>query len=332
MSNIVYSFESDSAFFRVDDLFDKQIEMHSAKITESLYGDLPTIELVFSCGNDEDLYPINHVLTGKLVTRNGYENSFEGFIYSIERNLNKVTMKLLLCDSGFTKDTFVTKYTNITDAIKSTWQRDITCFSDGSIKTDVLDYQDPHYIYQRNTTNYQLCTKLCKSFKYNTVFGYGMSDLIFVDLSNPKVKKDCKLKESDTVKLMSTPTWSDPKLYAINKVTYEDYNTDQVEYEVDPNHINVRFYSKSYTVDTVYKELLGNYLYNSKLESLKNTIHLQSKILYDYQLGDFVELKSNSLNFQNTFISKRVITLDKAKVTVDYRIQSIDPWTYSSDM
>lgn len=314
----IYPF-SEGGSFVLNKLFDHDIEVHSLKITESLYGSVPTIELKFGCSDEEELPEIGEEFTGSLKTDSGYENKIQCYLYSVQKSLNHITMNFLCCKPKFMKDRVVTKYTSIDDAISSTWQLDRL----DSVKTDILRFTNSHYIYQRNDTNYNLCTKLSKSYKYNTVFGYTLSGIKFIDLND--VKNVGEMDEKGMIALTQPSSWSDPKLYSLGDIKFIDYNNSP-QFESDGNHVMVNMYTDQIDTDNAYKDLIGNFLYNSKLGTTKNISSFKSNKLMDYQLGDFINIDSDQNNYQCNYLSKKIIEVNLGEVKVNYDFQSINPY------
>ena len=311
-----YLVSNDGSSFRIDKLFDEDIELLKVHIEEGLYGDIP--DIVVNLKTDKELCKINQEFTGSLISKDGYTNKFKCFVYDITYNLNEMEIKFMCCLPKFTKDRVVTKYTTIDNAIQSTYQLDRL----DDVKTDLLDFSDPWYIYQKNETNYHLCRRLCKSYKHNTVFGFLLSGLRFRDLLT--WKPEVILRDKVDINLQSPSNWIHPKLYD-QELKFVDYNSNVVEFEKDPNHQFVEYYEDIIPVNNIYKELIGNFLFNQRLELSKNINEFQLKFLPVYQVGDFVKIPSEQIIFNNCFISHRIIDMTKADISVHYTIQSIDP-------
>jgi hypothetical protein len=307
---------NDGSVLDIKELFEKDIEMYSVNIKESLYGDLPELNVKFKT-DDDTICKVNDRLTCSLKSGEGAEWKFNAFIYDQKYINNIMEIKTICWDQKFTKDKFTTKYTSIKNAIESTCFSEIIGNPDSATKSDIMDFKDPFYLYQRNETNYHFCTRLCKSYKYNTVFGYVLDGLIFVDLSS--WKKDIELKDRSDISLVTPSTWTESKLFE-EKVEYIDYSNGK-----DPNHVIVKFYEDMIPVNKEYKELVGNGLFNRKLYNSKNVNTFQMKYIPQFRVGQFAKIPSEQIRFNECFISERVVDFDKANVSVSFTIQSINP-------
>lgn len=307
---------NDESSLDIKGLFDKDIEIHSAVIKEELHGDLPDLEISFST-DDPDISEINKKYECSLKSGEGAEWKFGAFVYDMSYQNNGMTLKMICWDPKFTKEKFTTKYTSIKNAIESTCCAEIVGNPESATNTDILNFKDPSALYQRNETNHHFCTRMCRSFKYNTVFGYVLDGLLFVDLNS--WKKDIELKERAEINLIAPSSWSESKLYN-QKVEYIDYSKGK-----DPNHVTVRFYEKTFTVNNDYKELIGNNLYNTKLIASKNTSTFTMNYLPQFRVGQFATIPSDQIKFNECFISGRIVEFNKSKVSVTFTIQSINP-------
>jgi hypothetical protein len=326
MSKIFKSY--DKSEFYINNLFELNIDIHNIKITESLFGDIPTIELQFNCDPD-DLkdYKINKVLTGTLTSPDGFTNTINGFIYKLTLDLNEVTMGIMNCDPEFTKNKVVSKYLKIDNAVDSTWKRGRYIERKRpQVKTDINFADDGlHSIYQRMESNYTFCNRLCRSYKHNTVYGFLFDGLRFLDLDNLGTE-ECEVHDQSGWKLMNPPQWSDSKFYD-NDVDYIDYNHKSPEYELDPNHTIVSLYGRQVVVDSIYKELVGNFLYNDRLSHSKQVANFKCHYLDKVQVGDYFKLKSKQIEFNDVFLSKRIIEFRESSTEVSYEVRSIKPWS-----
>lgn len=308
---------NDGSIFYVSELFDKEFEIISIKIEERLFGDIPTIDIKLRC--NEQPCQVDDLVKGYLISKDGLKTEFSGFVYTVEYMNNELTAKILCCSPDFVKNKFVTKYTTIDNAIESTSQ--MARIDNPLIKTDLLDFQDPWYIYQKNITNYKLCTKLCTAYKHNTIFGYLMNGLLFKDLANwtPEIEAT----DRDQINLTNPTSWQKPKMYD-QQMNFTDYNSKTPEYEVDENHTFVTQYETIIPTNVPYKELIGNFVYNQRLANSQNTNNFKQTFISDWSVGQFIKIKSPQINFKNCFISARTINISKALPQVEFTIKSIE--------
>ena len=309
-----------SYFYLVEPkLFDDDMELISVHFEEKLYGDIATFDI--KCKTNKQLVNIGDKIKAKLITVNGYCNDIEGYVYNFTYNLNE-SQKVLCCDSKLTRGNVITKYTSIDNAIESTYL--LARLDNPKVKTDLMKFSDPWYIYQKNETNYSLCKKLCMSYKHNTVFGFLLSGLKFKDLKNwiPEIVAN----DQGEINLVNQPSFGDPKLYS-QTVDYNNYNTDapDMENEYDESHKQILMYSSMAVMNPVYEDLIGNYLFNQRLAVSKNTNNFRMSYIPDWQVGDFIKINSDQIRFKECFISSRIIDYSTANVGVSLTIQSINP-------
>lgn len=305
----------DESSFALGELFDGEgIEFKSLRVSESLFGTIPEIELVYR--GDNEFFKVNDEVKGELKSSTGRSNKFKGFVYGMKYSLNEYTINILCCDRSFTKDRAVTKYTSVDNAINALSRMQRV----GSVKSDLLEFQDPYYIYQRNETNYHLCSRLCFSYKRNTVYGFLLDGLRFVDLNS--YSPVTTLTDGTDMKLESNPSWADPKLYG-EVVEQADYNAEEPVYERDDNHRAISMYEDIVMVDSPYEELIGNYLHNQRLSTSRSVYNFTLKNLPDYQVGDFLKIKSPSINFSECYVTGRTIDCTMSEMKVNVSIQSI---------
>lgn len=306
---------SDGSSLEIKDLFDKEIEIMSATITEGLYGDLPELDVSFST-DDPDASEVNKKYECSLKSGDGSEWKFSAFVYDMSYKENNMKLKMICWDQKFSRDKFTTKYTSIKNAIESTCCSKLVGNPESVLNTDI-SFSGDSALYQRNETNYHFCNRLCQSYKYNTVYGFVLDGLLFVDLKS--WKKEIELNDRAEVSLITPSSWSEPKLYK-QDIEYIDYSKGK-----DPNHTTVRFYESTVTVNNDYKDIIGNMMYNTKLMNSKNISTFTMKYIPQYRVGQFAAIPSDQIKFNECFISRRVVDFNKSKVDVTFTIQSINP-------
>lgn len=319
---------NDDSAFRIDGLFDDKVEVFEVTITEDIGGEIATISLkadiknlegtVKPTGNyDNFSYKVNQEFKGTLISgKHGTSFKFECFLYDLKYYTQAVEMKFLCCKPKFTKENVVTKYTTIDNAIQSTWQLARL----DKVKTDLMNFEDPWYLYQMNETNYSFNKRLCMSYKHDTVFAYCIDGLQIIDWTQwvPGIE----LRDQVDVNLKIGSGFFEPKLYE-QKIDYIDYNADDVEYEKDPNHHFTKMYQDVIPVNSVYKELIGNFLYNKRFLIKKRTNYMEMNYLPGWHIGDPVKIKSTQLVYKEFFITGRIVEFRKSEVKVHFTLQSI---------
>lgn len=306
---------TDGSEFRLLEIFDNDFEFISAHIEESLYGDITRIE--FRCLCDTKIVELLKKYKGYLKSKTGKKWEFECFCYQISYDNKYLEAKFMCSKIEFTRNIVTTKYTTIDNAIQSTWQLNRL----DTVKTDLLSFDRDHFFYQMSETNYNLCTKLCFSYKYNTVFGYLLNGLKFIDLK--AWKKEIELNDQVDIKLEQPASWTSGKLYE-STVNIIDYNHSSPEYEIDSNHRIVGNYDQLLFCDTTYKDLIGNYLYNRRLKLMKQSNIFRLNYLPDFEVGTYVKINSTQIRYSNCFVSKRIINMEQSRLEIVIQIQSIE--------
>jgi len=302
---------SNGSTLGLEKLFDNNIVINSVKLSEAMYGELPTMDLDFDFNEDpksgNTTLKVNDVLKGYLVYPNNQKEEFSGYVYSFNYYYNKMIVKLILVDPDMLKTVQSTDYSGIIKAIQGTYK--------GTILTQ-LSYSDPvnNDVYQRLESNYEFCTRCCWMYRYNNVFGYSLSGLKFIDLNNYRPIDE--VNADANFHISNIPEYTDPKLY--DQEVIETNVIGDEEY-----HYNINFYNRIYTVDRAYSDAMNNYLHNTRFKTSKLNFNAQSKYLFPYKLGDMIKVESSQLNINDTFISKRIIDIQKSDLTVYYTLQSI---------
>jgi hypothetical protein len=259
---------------------------------------------------DHDLVKISDVVEGKLINEDGFEFQIKGYVYAISYINNICVIKILCVDPSFLRTPHTNSFSSITDAINSLYPGDIEVNTQSDLLNDIP-------IYQIGESNYSLCTKLAKSFKKSTIFGYGLGSMRFNDLKNFESKYDFGAKVD--LKEVTPPELNDPKLYNFD-INFIDYSSGK-----DPNHVLVEFNNKVYPVNKKYQDLIGNYLFNSKLKVTKNIGNYELRYLPPVQICDGVTVQNRDLSIEKLFVSHREIMINYNELRVNLTLQSIEP-------
>jgi len=309
-----YIVNNEETKFRIKELFDKEIELISIVICETLYGSIADVELNANIKELDEDFKLNKEYNCSLIDQYGNVTEFKCFCAFLSFVDNFLQMKFLCCDKDFTKKSLVNKFKNIDDAIKSASK--MQRLDNPLIKTDLLEFNDPYYIYQTNEANNRFCTRLCWSYKHYTTFGYLLNGLKFIDLKS--WKPDLELIERRDIRLLEPASWNRNKKLD-EDIKYIDYSNGR-----DPNHILIKFFDQTIVADTPYKFLIGNKLFNEKLVQFSQKNKFEVKFYPGWTVGTFVNLKpSPQINFIECIITSRRIKFEKASVSTLYGIQSI---------
>lgn len=289
-------------------IFDSRCMFISYLSKENILGELPQVELKIKC--DEDVCNILDEVTGSLVDGNGNSTNWTGYVYSVSYLNNECTIKIIAAPIKFVRDKVTTSYSSITDTIKSLAPGDFISNTESDLLNDIK-------IYQLNESNYKLCTRCSAAFKKNSIFGYGLGSLRILDLSNLVSKADFGAKVDFNE--IDYPELTDPTLY--------EFNTEFIDYSEgnDPNHTFVIFNDHLICVNTEYKDLIGNFMYNKRFKTTKNIANYKYNSLTPINICDCVTIENKDTNIKNCFVTSKITSIEYTKLTTSVSIQSIDP-------
>lgn len=305
---------NDRSKFYISDLFDRS-DWESCKVTieESMFGDIPEIRLEMHC--KKPICTNNEEFTGWLMDKNGNKELFNCFVLDFTFNNKISNITLLCCKPKFTKDNVVTKYSTIDNAIQSTWQLNILKLPK-DFQSDIMQLDSDHYYYQKNITNYNLCSRLCKCYKKDVLFGYGINGLTLMDLQQWKpINQGNPFIDMKDINLNGNNDYVDPKLYQMNN-SFVDYSKGK-----DPNHQLVLYYQQLIPVDNAYKDVIGNMLYNQRYDTSMRLANFRMNYYQKIRIGDGLEIQSPLNKYPEARVTKRVINIDDNAIKVDYTIQ-----------
>ena len=66
-------------------------------------------------------------------------------------------------------------------------------------------------------------------------------------------------------------------------------------------------------------------MYNTKLMNSKNVSTFTMKYVPQFRVGQFTEIPSDQIKFNECFISKRVVEFNQSSINVTFTVQSINP-------
>ena len=245
------------------------------------------------------------------------EDVEDGFIYTIpifitdiSTQMNIVSIKFFCIPEKdfFSKKTTDTKKTDIKATIEALYpgKKDIRCETDiqGS---DIL-------FYQNKETNQEMLTRLCYSFKKDSIFCFGFEGLMIKETMGEKNSKG-KTEPDDEMVLRSNSEYMQissftnryfPDLYKLPLNIWEDTESlEAIKDYTDLEPINSRTvfkYSSSNSVATPYYQLFENLSYNQSY--MNSDIFSELKIVNmadipRYKIGDVIKYQNQTDVYEN---------------------------------
>lgn len=306
----------DQSYIQINKLFELDIEIFDITIEESMMDG--SVTLIHLTGQSEAIpCKVNDVFTGTLYSgMHGCTWNFECFVYDIKFHNHSLKIDFACCKQKFLKDNVVAKYTSIDGAIKSTWQ-----LARLDKVQSPLQFDENYSLHQQNESNYQYCKRLCFAYKYDTIYGFLINGLKFVDLN--AWTKEVELTDKVEITLQDGAEFEEPKLYD-KDVKICDYNHKSPEYERDDNHQQIWMNGHVITVDKHYAQLHENHEHNIRLLDMKRTNKFHMNYLHGMSVGTYVQINSDQLSYKKSVITSRVITMHKTDCHVTYKICSIE--------
>jgi len=281
----------------------KPYSFQSLTITESIFGEVP--EIVLEITSDQDMAELNSVHTINIKLSNGSKIEATCYLYDISYSTLHQTLKLLVCDSEFTKVPYTNTYQGFDSAISSCYNGEILNkpFATNNIK-----------LYQRSETNLQFLNKILLGYKKDTLFGFSISGLKFLDLNEAIPIKSYQLQSEFQInKPIST---SEPASF--------EYDTEVTERYT--NHSKIRYGNHIIDVNNDYADLLETSSYN-RVRSNKNIgeFSAETRTIHPLELLDLVTFNSTDGQVKNYYIVSKVIVVENATANTKYILYSINP-------
>lgn len=256
------------------------------KLVEKIGGELSSGEAEFFI---EDLTS-NNVLslltdlnTGSITLRNDKEGGIQYedipfFITSRDWIENHLKIEFICIPDHLFYDEFITtSFEDINAALGMLYPGKANIESTSDINNGIPILQ----VYE---SNYNLCTRLCLSFKHDTIFGYGWDGLFIKDI--PGEPKYSVMSGLGNMSIISP--------YSL-KYSYI-LNTEPKDMEMDTENSKsmlINYEGKEhYIMGTDYYHLVENYVWNKRFYDVgfNSSIKLKGTDMLSYRLGDVVEI------------------------------------------
>lgn len=283
---------------------------NSMTLHEELGGEIAYGEVSFtSNGDNMNLITSQETININIVKDKGITYDIYGFITSRKYLNNEVDINFLCCEKKFITEKRVVTYTDISEAVNSLYSPSnrINIGMESDINNDIE-------IHQNGQSDYALCKKLAQSYKYNTIFAFGLEGFMI---------KDVDQSESETTNLVTSMSDnSQENKFSINY--FKQFDIEPEENESSENILTMTNNQDNYLLHRSYDQLMNNFLYNSRYDTEMHT-NFSTKYLYtipDYKIGDMIVYKSMDKFPRTKYIVSRIdisIDLNEVKSTVYFR-------------
>lgn len=260
-----------------------------------------------SDGTNMNLIEDQEIIEIKLKQLNGITYNIKGFIHSREYIENEVKLNFICASKEFLTESRVVTFVDIDDALQTlyTWNTNIT------VKSDINNNLE---INQNGQTDYELAVKLAQSYKYNTVFSFGLEGFMIKGLDGNPVGTI----KGQTDGVLTT---------SYNFNYYKQLEIEPVRTDKFINIMSMINDQAYFLVHESYSILLENYLYNQRYLTELYTDFSLRYIAYipTFKLGDKVEYKDIK-NFprKNYVVSRMIFDIDMNKIEVNVTFNGLD--------
>lgn len=286
----------------------------SLQLYEELCGQIAygMIELVHD-GSDVALKLITDQYTGDLTIKDEKEGGliYEIPIFIVNREFSKNYIKLnFICikNKSFAFDLHSSEWTDIGNTIKSLYPGNSDIRVDSDIQNSKIKY------FQNNETDLDFISRLCWSYKKESVFSFGWEGLMIKEImgksdhlgNNEKPKPKLWIREdSDLLQIDTDYDLYNRELYKLPYNCWEDTTgkKEPKDYtQLEP--VNMRVIKRSggiRSVGTDYLPLLENRKYNMlyNKSNYYNSFRVKMFDIPRYKIGDVLGYKKESIIHSN---------------------------------
>lgn len=288
----------------IDPLINDSNAFLSCTINESIGGDM--VKMKVSIATDTDPCSVLDTMSVKLINDTGWAFKFRAYVYELSYADGGATVKLYGCVPDFLRRTGTGVFRGMDAAIAEMWDGDVDKNADS-------DTPEGLRLYQKNESGYSFLRRVMPGYKYDTVWGFGMSGLTIRDMN--RWAEEYRFYRRYNASPVSMPSVGSPKLYE-----------EEVEVlDTFANHYKVRHGHKVFDVDKEYFDLMRNTMHNSRLSTSKADLTFKSPILAPCCIGAHVAYTSYDADIRRLFLSARTVDIQKASAEVSYTLKSFEP-------
>lgn len=288
----------------IDPLINDGNAFLSCTIEESIGGDM--VKLRVRMAADSDPCSVLDVMSVKLVNETGWAFKFKAYVYELSYAEGGATVKMYGCSPQFLRTVKTDVFGGMDAAIADTWDGDVD-------KNAESDTPKGLRLYQKNESGYSFLRRVMPGYKYDTVWGFGMSGLAIRDMNS--WSEEYRFYRKYDAAPVSMPAVGSPKLY-----------DEEVEVlDTFANHYKVRHGQKVFDVDKEYFDLMRNSMHNARLSTSKADLTFKSPVLAPCCIGAHVAYSNRDTDVRRLFLSARTVEIQKASAEVTYTLKTFDP-------
>jgi hypothetical protein len=285
-------------------LFDKPIVFCSYHSEEAFDGKLP--EIIVKVQTQEDVCKVLDVMDFSITNKDGWNFKFKAYVYDIAYDRTIMTIKFYACLPEFVRENHVTYYKGIKKALAGCWPHDVD-------KKPEPDLSEGLKLYQKNESNFNFLTNIMHSWKFNTVWGYGLGRITIRCLDD--WTEEFRFSRKANITPLQVQALEDPKLYNMEVEVLEEFE----------NHKKIKYNSKFYDVEKEYVQLITNRMHNARLTHSKSDFKFFTRFLPPVFPCQTVTLESDETDVKHCFIVSRVMDIEYTTCMFTYVTRSIDP-------
>lgn len=288
----------------IDPLIKDNNAFLSCVIDEAVGGEM--VKVRASLATDTDPCSVLDTMSVKLVNDTGWAFKFQAYVYELSYANGVASVKMYGCTPDFLRKTGTGVFLGMDSAISETWGGDVDKNAESDTPKDLR-------LYQRNESGYSFLRRVMPGYKYDTVWGFGMSGLAIRDMN--RWSEEYRFYRKYNAAPVSVPAVGSPKLYE-----------EEVEIlDTFANHYKVRHGQKVFDVDKEYFDLMRNAMHNGRLSTSKADLTFKSPILAPCCIGAHVAYSSYDADIRRLFLGARTIDIQKAAAEVSYTLKSFEP-------
>lgn len=288
----------------IDPLINDGSAFLSCTIEECIGGDMVKVRV--SMAADKDPCSVLDVMSVKLVNDTGWAFKFNAYVYELSYADGSATISMYGCMPAFLRKVSTDVFKGMDAAIASVWDGDIN-------SNAVSDTPKDLRLYQKNESGYSFLKRIMPGYKFDTVWGFGMSGLTVRDMN--KWAEEYRFHRKYDAAPVTIPSVGSPKLYE-----------EEVEVvDTFANHYKVRHGQKVVDVDKEYFDLVRNSMHNARLSTSKADLTFKSPILAPCCIGAHIAYSSYDADIRRLFLSARTVEIKKASAEVSYTLKSFEP-------
>lgn len=233
---------------------DYSFSFKKLKLHEAIGGSIAQGTVDFEFPNNEistDLIASTNYLNIRLEQSEGSIYNINALIVSKKIIDNQVTLDFsCIKDMSFISETLSLEFTDINEAIEYSYQghKDIRCESDLSNDLNLIQFQE---------TSHNFCTRIAKSFKYDSLFAFGLEGFIIKDTIIGKNSKGNIEKENPIVVIAGTGSIMQESLPKSNlnpqyyKKPFDSWNETMEGEEINDSN-KTEYGQDEYSVQSTY--------------------------------------------------------------------------------